>query len=158
MPWHLWHGHFHYFAEGNSPSLSVLGLMYDTTCDLFFFQCPFSPPRPPFALFQPTPATSPKNDPCFPAFVLAQPNPTNQGFARTSGSPHRRPPACRLRFTCLSCSSCEEIMWMPSQNWTVWKFDGFRVVLILVRESQSSKKSRIAFMNLLFCLGLVKCV
>ena len=36
MPWHLWHGHFPYFAEGNSPSLSVLGLMYDTTCDLCF--------------------------------------------------------------------------------------------------------------------------
>lgn len=123
------------------------------TCVLFS-QCPFSPP-PPFALFQPTPAPTPKKkDPCFPAKCFRfQPNPTNQGLGPgISGTePHRRPPACRLRCTCPSCSSCEEIMWMPSQNWTVWKFDVFSGGLILVREFLSSKRSWIANDHLLFC-------
>lgn len=73
---------------------------------------------------QPPPLPPQKKDPCFPAKCSRfQPNPTNQGFARKSESPHRRPLVCRLRCTCLSCSSCEEIMWMPLQNWTersVW--------------------------------------
>ena len=107
-------GFFTMLQKGiHSLSLSVLGLMYDTTCDLFFFQCPFFTTTS-FCLVSNQPPRHPpqkKKIRVFPRNVLAS-NPTNQGLGPgISGTgPHRRPPVCRLRCTCLSCSSCEEIM------------------------------------------------